>query len=76
METAFAKIVTDMNGWNSILIEGRVVSLVGGSLEANNEMVKAIVLGLRRAGTERSGIVGIAGTAQSKEAACLGQQAG
>lgn len=49
MDTCFAQIVQDMNGRNHILIEGRMVSLYGPTGEVN-EMVEAIVRGLRRAG--------------------------
>lgn len=58
METRFAKIVEDMNGRNHILIEGRMVSLYGPTNEVN-EMVQAIVRGLRCGGNaENLGMCG------------------
>jgi len=46
MDTAFAKIVTDLVGKDHILIEGRIIELVGASDQVN-PMVEAIVRGLR-----------------------------
>lgn len=74
MDTAFAKIVTDMNGWDSILIEGRVVTLAACSQEANNQMVETIVRGLRCARDESSNLVGTAGAVHAADASTLGVQ--
>lgn len=74
MDTAFAKIVSDMDGRDHILIEGRVVSLLCSSTNANNEMVDTIVRGLRRASNEPSGLVGLARNAHPTDAANLGVQ--
>lgn len=52
MDTAFAKIVTDMDGRDHILIEGRIISLKIGDKEANNEVVAAFTRSMRRGGTE------------------------
>jgi len=46
MDTAFAKIVTDLVGKDHILIEGRIIELVGASDQVN-PMVEVIVRGLR-----------------------------
>lgn len=54
MDTAFAKIVTDLNGRNHILIEGEMVSLYGPT-ERVNLIVEAIVRGLRNQ-VQRSGV--------------------
>ena len=59
METAFAKIITDLNGRSHIMLEGEIVSLYGPT-ERVNEIVRAIVCGLRSAGNESSGIRGYA----------------
>jgi hypothetical protein len=48
MDTRFAKIVSDLDGRNHILIEGQIVSLQGPA-DAVNGMVEAIVTGLRNA---------------------------
>lgn len=46
MDTSFAKIVTDLEGRDHILIEGRIISLQGATSEVN-VMVDCIVRGLR-----------------------------
>jgi len=51
MDVRFAKIVTDLNGRDHMLIEGHIISLVGPDDE-NNAMVDLIVRALRRAGNE------------------------
>jgi hypothetical protein len=52
METAFAKIVSDMDGRDHIMIEGRIVSLRCDEVGRNNEMVGVIVSALRRGANE------------------------
>lgn len=54
MDTNFAKIVTDLNGQDHILIEGRIVSLLGPQDQVN-AMVDTIVRGLRGGGERTSG---------------------
>ena len=51
MDTSFAKIVTDLNGRDHMLIEGHIVSLVGPD-DRNNEIVNLIVRALRRSSGE------------------------
>ncbi|WP_397586789.1 hypothetical protein [Sphingobium fuliginis] len=56
MDTRFAKIVTDLNGRDHMLIEGHVISLVGPDDE-NNAMVDLIVRALRRAGRDDGEVI-------------------
>lgn len=51
IDTRFAKIVTDLNGRDHMLIEGHIISLVGPDDE-NNAMVDLIVRALRTGGKE------------------------
>jgi len=55
MDTSFAKIVPDLVGKDHILIEGRIIELVGASDQVN-PMVEAIVNGLRSGGRAYTGI--------------------
>jgi hypothetical protein len=62
MDTAFAKIVTDLDGRYHMLIGGQIVSLKTASDDANNEMVEGLVTALRR---DHSGLTGNTGAAQA-----------
>jgi hypothetical protein len=46
-DTCFAKIVSDTEGWDHMLIEGTIITLRVGDRDKNNEIVDAIVRGLR-----------------------------
>jgi hypothetical protein len=50
METNFAKIFSDPDGRDFIVIEGTIVPLAVDNLEANNRLVDVIVRGLRQSG--------------------------
>ena len=67
MDTAFAKMVTDLNGRMHILIEGRIISLEGETT-AVNEAVEDIVNALRRGGRE---LVSGAHTLSGDKASCV-----
>lgn len=54
MDTNFAKIVTDLDGRDHILIEGRIVTLDVDDTFENNRFVDAIVRGLRSGGEDRT----------------------
>lgn len=52
MDTRFAKIVTDMTGKDHILIDGRVIEIIGDA-DAVNPVVDAIVSALRSSSNEK-----------------------
>lgn len=72
MDTAFAKMVTDLNGRMHILIEGRIISLEGETTSVN-EVVEDIVNALRRGGELVSGVHTLGGNKNSCVNGPLGQ---
>lgn len=54
MDTTFAKIVSDPDGRDHLLIEGQVISLRVSDPTTNNALVDAIARGLRAANREES----------------------
>lgn len=55
MDTAFSKVVTDLTGKDHIMIEGRIIEIVGNAKEVN-PVVDAIVRGLRSATHTLTGV--------------------